>query len=93
MAPDFEIFRKIEIMCMISFFPADLRLSAHWTPGLRIADLVGWGMTLTQKPRIDYVQTSSRRTKLAWRKPKHGQKQGIRPNAYVTLGLTKVFRS
>ena len=29
MAPDFEIFREIQIMRMISFFQADLRLRAH----------------------------------------------------------------
>ena len=37
MAPDFEIFPKFEIMCMISFFLPDLRLSAVGTPELRIA--------------------------------------------------------
>ena len=29
-----------------------LSCSAHRTPELRIAELVGWGMTLTQKPRM-----------------------------------------
>ena len=38
MAPDFEIFWKLEIMRMISFFLPDLRLSAVGTPELRIAD-------------------------------------------------------
>ena len=36
-APDFEIFWKLEIMRMISFFLPDLRLSAVGTPELRIA--------------------------------------------------------
>ena len=52
MAPDFEIFRKIEIMRMISFFLPDLRLSAIGTPELRIAAPDVWRMTLTQKSRM-----------------------------------------
>ena len=36
-APDFEIFWKLEIMRMSSFFLPDLRLSALGTPELRIA--------------------------------------------------------
>ena len=36
-APDFEIFWKLEIMRMISFFLPDLRLSGVGTPELRIA--------------------------------------------------------
>ena len=52
MAPDFEIFWKIEIMRMIYFFQVDLRSSADSTPELRIAELVGWGMTLIQEPRM-----------------------------------------
>ena len=35
--PDFEIFWKLEIMRMISFFLPDFRLSAVGTPELRIA--------------------------------------------------------
>ena len=49
MAPDFEIFCKIEIKRMISFFLPDVRLSATGTPELRIAAPDGLGMTLTQK--------------------------------------------
>ena len=51
-APDFEIFKKTEIMRMISFFLPDLRLSAIGAPELRIAAPDGWGMTLTQKLRM-----------------------------------------
>ena len=36
-APDFEIFQKLEIMRMISFFLPNLRWSAGGTPELRIA--------------------------------------------------------
>ena len=36
-APDFEIFQKLEIMRMISFFLPNLRLSAIGTPEVRIA--------------------------------------------------------
>ena len=36
-APDFEIFWKLEVMRMISFFLPNLRLSAAGTPELRIA--------------------------------------------------------
>ena len=50
---DFEIFRKIEIMRMVSFFQVGLRLSAHWTPELRIAAPDGWGMTLTEIEDLD----------------------------------------
>ena len=58
MAPDVEIFGKIEIMRMISFLKADLRLSAHRTPELRIAALGDWGMTLTQKSRMRIAPAS-----------------------------------
>ena len=51
-APDFEIFWKLEIMRMISLFLPDLRSSAVGTPELRIAAPEGWGMTLAQKPRM-----------------------------------------
>ena len=51
-ATDFEIFWKLEIMRMISFFLPDLRLSAVGTPELRIAAPEGRGMTLTQKSRM-----------------------------------------
>ena len=37
MAPDFEIFQKLEIMRMISVFLPNLRLSAVGTPELRLA--------------------------------------------------------
>ena len=39
MAPDFEIFQKLEIMRMFSFFLQNLRLSAIGTPELRIAPM------------------------------------------------------
>ena len=52
MAQDLEIFWKIEIMRMISFFLPDLRLSAIETPELRIAAPDDWGMTLTHKWRM-----------------------------------------
>ena len=42
-APDFEIFWKIEIVRMISVFLPDLRLSIVGTPELRIAAPEGWG--------------------------------------------------
>ena len=66
MAPHVEIFWKIEIMRMISFFQADLRLSAHGTPDLRIAELVGLGMTLTQKPRMCIAPELSIANPCAW---------------------------
>ena len=56
MAPDFEIFPKIEIRRMISFLLPDLRLSAIGAPELRIAALDGWGMTLN--PEIEDVYSS-----------------------------------
>ena len=52
MAPEFEIFWKIEIVRMISFSLPDLRLSAIGAPELRIAAPEAWGMTLTQKSRM-----------------------------------------
>ena len=52
MAPDFEIFQKLEIMRMISLLLPDLRLSAIGASELRIAAPDGLGMTLTQKQRM-----------------------------------------
>ena len=48
----FEIFWKIEIMRMISLSRLISGSAPNGTPELRIAELVGWGMTLTQKPRM-----------------------------------------
>ena len=108
MAPDFEIFNKIEIMHMISFFLPDLRLSAIVAPELRIAAPDRWGITLAQKSRMCiapelriasacarfrcFVETNSRRIKFG-RKTNLSQQQGIRLDIHGMVRLIQAFRS
>ena len=56
MAPDFEIFQKVKIMYMISFFQADLRLSARLNS--RIEDCRGGGMRDDPYAEIEDVHSS-----------------------------------